>query len=53
MIGNGSATDSYVECSKKNAREMLNPQGENERKYPSPSDHYIKKIRDVSSCVCR
>ena len=31
---------------------MLNPRREKERKYPSISDHYIEKIRDVWSCVC-
>ena len=53
MIGNGCATDSYVECSKKNAREMLNPRREKERKYSSVSVHYIEKIRDVLSCVSK
>ena len=32
---------------------MLHPRREKERKYPSISDHYIEKIRDVSSCVCK
>ena len=47
MIGNGGATDFYVECSKKNAQKILNPRREKERKYPSISDHFVEKIRDV------